>query len=244
MLTDDYRLFIFKFSQKLILYIKWILFKMQSIVKFGFHELVYRCVLNHIGRRRYGTLEQLLQTDLGVPSTVGLQNGNNVPMPEFRNSTKFNTLVEFGLDSEDVTKHLEMLLDEDDVLPHWMAAAKYDVIEYNTGGFFKEHQDKQIKSTHYGTLLIFPPAVGPFAHTGGDLILDKGRFIFSSSKNKQWTFIAFHTHLPHECLEVLSGKRVVLKTELFGSRPVGNMIEPYLGLVDGNLPYYRELHTD
>ena len=95
---------------------------MQSIVKFGFHELVYRCVLNRIGRRRYGNLEQLLQTDLGVPSTVGLQNGNNVPMPEFRNSTKFNTLVEFGLDSYEVTKHLEMLLDEDDVLPHWIPA--------------------------------------------------------------------------------------------------------------------------
>ena len=217
---------------------------MQSIVKFGFPDLVYRCVLNRLGRRRYGTIEQLLQTNMGVFSTVGLLNGNNVPMPEFRNSRKFNTLVEFALDSHEVTKHLEMLLDEDDVLPHWNASTKYDVIEYNKGGFFKEHHDKQIKSTHYGTLLIFPPAVGPFTHTGGDLILAKGKFCFSSSNNKEWTFIAFHTDLPHECLEVLSGKRVVLKTELFGSRPLGNIIEPYLGLVDGNMPNYEDLRTD
>jgi hypothetical protein len=215
---------------------------MQSIVKFSFPDLVYRCVLNRFGRRRYGTLEQLLQTSIGVPSTVGLPDGNNLPMPDFRNSTKFSTIVEFSLDSSDVTQHLETLLEEDDVFPQWLESSKYDVIHYGVGGFFKEHQDKRLRPSHYGTLLVFPPAVGPFAHTGGDLLLDKGRFRFVSSKNKEWTFIGFHTNLPHECLEVLSGNRIVLKTELYSSRPLGNIIEPYLGLVDGNIPQF--IRTD
>jgi hypothetical protein len=217
---------------------------MQSIVKFSFPDLVYRCVLNRFGRRRYGTLEQLLQTNTGVPSTVGLPDGKNVPMPEFRNSTKFSTIVEFSLDSQVIMQHLEALLEEDDVLPHWPESYKYDVIQYGVGGFFKEHQDKRLKPSHYGTLLVFPPAVGPFAHTGGDLILDKGKFRFSSSKNKEWTFIGFHTNIPHECKEVLSGNRIVLKTELYSSRPLANLIEPYLGLVDGNLPQLQFMRTD
>jgi len=41
-----------------------------------------------------------------------------------------------------------------------------------------------------------------------------GEFIFDSSKNMEWTFIAFHTNLLHECKEVLSGKRVLFKMEL------------------------------
>ena len=217
---------------------------MQSIVKFSFPDLVYRCVLNRLGRRRYGTIEQLLQTNTGVPSTVGLPGGNNVAMPEFRNSTKFSTIVEFSLDSHDVTQHLEALLDTDDMLPHWLESSKYDVIQYGVGGFFKEHQDKRLRPSHYGTLLVFPPATGMLEHTGGDLILDKGRFNFSSSKNKEWTFIGFHTNVPHECLEVLSGNRVVLKTELYSSRPLGNIIEPYMGIVDGNVPRYELELTD
>jgi hypothetical protein len=217
---------------------------MQSIVKFSFPDLIYRCVLNRLGRRRYGTIEQLLQTNMGVPSTVGLADEKNVAMPEFRNSTKFSTFIEFSLDSHNVTQHLEPLLEEGDGVPQWLESTKYDVIQYKPGGFFKEHQDKRLRSTHYGTLLVFPPAVGQLEHTGGDLILDKGRFTFETSKNKEWTFIGFHTNLPHECLEVLSGNRVVLKTELYSSKPLGNIIEPYFGLVDGNLPRFEQMMTD
>jgi hypothetical protein len=209
---------------------------MQSIVKFSFPDLVYRCVLNRLGRRRYGSLEQLLQTNTGIPSTVGLPDGKQVPMPEFRNSTKINTIVEFVLDRHEVTKHLDTLLEYDDVLPHWVESSKYDVIQYKKGGFFKKHQDRQIGPRHYGTLLIFPPAIGGLEHTGGDLILDDGRFRFATSTNKEWTFIGFRKNLPHECLEVLSGNRVVLKTELFCSRPLGNLIEPH--------HEFEILHTD
>jgi len=69
-------------------------------------------------------------------------------------------------------------------------------------------------------MLIFPPAVGEFAHTGGELVLDRDKFRFDSSKNTEWTFIAFQTNLFHECKEVLSGQRIVLKAELY-SNPSG-----------------------
>jgi hypothetical protein len=56
-----------------------------------------------------------------------------------------------------------------------------------------------------------------FAHTGGEFLLTKqdgSHYVFESSKNTEWTCIAFHPEQPHSCKEVLSGKRIVLKTEL------------------------------
>ena len=228
--------------RKFDIYIFTIQREMQSIVKFSFPELVYRCVLNRFGRRRYGTLEQLLQTNTGIPSTVGLLDGSTVSNPEFRNSTKIRTIIEFSLDSYDITKHLEKLLEgENDVSPYWLESPKYDVIQYGVGGIFKEHQDKKLKPSHYGTLLVFPPAIGSLAHTGGDLVIDKGRLRFSSSTNKEWTFIGFHTNIPHECQSVLSGNRVVLKTELYSSRLYRNLIWPYPEPYQGS---EAMMHTD
>ena len=119
-----------------------------------------------------------------------------------------------------------------DSLTRWDNKQKYDIIEYLPGGFFKEHFDKKIKKTHYGTLLIFPPAIGRLAHTGGELIIDKGKFIFNSSTNTEWTFIAFHTYLPHECKEVLSGTRIVFKTELLMGSPQPSVLPDLNGYDD------------
>lgn len=142
----------------------------------------------------------------------------------FRKSYKYSSTVDFDLDPELVKIHLQKLVYEPNDLyepteVYWEKKQKYDIIKYLPGGFFKEHTDKQIKKTHYGTLLIFPPAIDNIKHTGGELIIDKGRFSFNSSTNTEWTFIAFHTNLPHECKEVLSGTRIVFKTELYSARP-------------------------
>jgi len=168
------------------------------------------------GRRRYGTLEELLATQKGVISTVGMPDGSRELHTDVRNSVHYTSFVKFDLEIDRVIYHLINLNDH----AEWFDPLKYDIIEYKTGGFFKEHQDKQIKSTHYGTLLIFPPALGEFAHTGGELILDRGKFQFDSSKNMEWTFIAFQTDTFHECKEVLSGRRIVLKTELYSVMPI------------------------
>jgi hypothetical protein len=193
---------------------------MESIVSFTFPELNYKCSLNLTGRKRYGNIEQLLDSGIGVLSTVGMPDGSNNELLDIRMSYKYNSIVEFDLDPTLVEAHLQKLVDVNDYNNYnnnvyWTNKQNYDIIEYLPGGFFKEHYDKQIKKTHYGTLLIFPPALGRFIHTGGELVINKGLFCFDSSTNTEWTFIAFHTNIPHECKKVLSGTRIVLKTELF-----------------------------
>ena len=191
---------------------------MESIVKFSYPDVRCRCTLKRIVRRRFVSVEELLAKAQFTQSTVGLPDGSNVEQLEVRNSKRFTTMVEFDMSSDLVNYDLRKLLSDD--IPMWDNTLEYDIIEYSVGGFFKEHQDKKIKENHFATLLIFPPAVGSLTHTGGELIIDRGRFHFDSSSNREWTFIAFHTELPHECKEVLSGRRVVFKTELYSEKPV------------------------
>lgn len=194
---------------------------METIVSFAFPELNYKCSLNLTGRKRYGNIEQLLDSGIGVLSTVGMPDGTNNELLNIRMSYKYNSIIEFDLDPILVEIHLRKLVENyDDNRTYWMNKQNYDIIEYLPGGFFKEHCDKQIKKTHYGTLLIFPPALGRLTHTGGELVINKGLFCFDSSSNTEWTFIAFHTNIFHECKEVLSGTRIVFKTELYCLQPV------------------------
>ena len=214
---------------------------MESVIKFTFPSVTYKCSLNKKGRRRYGSLEELLATQDGIKSTVGMPNGSQELHIDVRNSDYYTSFVEFDLEKDSIIHNLKNLNNE----AKWFGLLKYNIIEYKAGGFFKEHQDKQIKPTHYGTLLVFPPAIGEFAHTGGELILDRGKFKFNSSENTEWTFIAFQTNIFHECKEVLSGRRIVLKTELYSDIPIKRIVikkeEPYY--VDGSL-YNKDFEKD
>ena len=214
---------------------------MESVIKFTFPSVTYKCSLNKKGRRRYGSLEELLATQDGIKSTVGMPDGSQELHIDVRNSVYYTSFVEFDLEKDSIIHNLKNLNNE----AKWFGLLKYNIIEYKAGGFFKEHQDKQIKPTHYGTLLVFPPALGEFAHTGGELILDRGKFKFNSSENTEWTFIAFQTNIFHECKEVLSGRRIVLKTELYSDIPIKRIVikkeEPYY--VDGSL-YNKDFEKD
>ena len=214
---------------------------MESIVSFSFPEVVCRFSQNRRGPRKYGTLSDLLASGTGIPSTVGMPNGDDVIRNDIRISTRFSSVIDFDIEELDpdlVEEHL-IKLSPDNSRIYWPCSDRYSVIEYGPGGFFSEHQDKKQKKNHIATLLIFPPAVGTLEHTGGELILDRGRFRFNSSSNVEWTFIAFHTGLPHECLAVLSGRRVVFKTELYSSKPVEPIPRPdYVNMiVDGSLRF-------
>lgn len=214
---------------------------MESITKFSLPEVSYKCSLNPRGRRRYGTLEQLLLTK-GVPSTVGYADGTTHERPDIRSSLKYTSVIDFDLHPQEINTHFASMLPEES-RSLWQQSQKYDVLVYSTGGFFREHSDKKLHKNHFGTLLIFPPAVGEYAHTGGELLLDGGKFVFESSLNTEWTFVAFQTHLPHECKEVLSGKRVVFKTELYSSRNVPERnFSPSPQVVDGGIHrfHFRE----
>ena len=192
---------------------------MESIVSFTVPELTCRYSLNRRGPRKYGALNDLLSSRTGIPSTVGMPDGTNVLREDIRLSTRFTSFIVFD------TEHFDPDIVDEKLKPldaniYWSPSKHYSVIEYTPGGFFSEHQDKKQKRNHCATLLIFPPAIDNLQHTGGELILDRGRFRFDSSANRDWAFVAFHTELPHECRPVLSGRRVVLKTELFSLKPV------------------------
>lgn len=219
---------------------------MESIVSFSLPDVRCRFTLNKRGPRKWGSLDDLLNSGTGVPSTIGLPGGLDIVQEDIRRSTKFTSIVDFDIEELDpdlVDVHLKHLVDIADNTVMWPINEKYDIIEYGPGGFFKEHQDKKHKRNHCATLLIFPPALGKLEHTGGELILDRGRFRFESSSNTQWTFVAFHTELPHECLPVLTGRRIVFKTELYSKKPVTHEIADYPDypdIVDGSRPVWSD----
>ena len=195
---------------------------MESIIQFDLDEVVCKCVLNKKGRRRYGSLNELLTTNLWTQSTVGTLDGD-VLIPDIRKSKHFRTVLEFAMNFPNVELNLKRLvLENKRQYVRWFSKDKiYDLIEYLPGGFFKEHIDSSQHLRHYATILIFPPAIDSFAHTGGELLitrLDGTQFVFDSSKNTKWSCVAFHLGLKHECKPVLSGKRVVIKNELHYSR--------------------------
>ena len=228
-------------ADKIELNLYILIYTMETIVSFSFPEVVCRFSLNRRGPRKYGTLSDLLASGTGIPSTVGMPNGDEVIRNDIRISTRFTSVIDFDieeLDPDIVEEHL-IKLSPDNSTIYWPYSDRYSVIEYGPGGFFSEHQDKKQKKNHIATLLIFPPAVGTLEHTGGELILDRGRFRFNSSSNMEWAFVAFHTGLPHECLAVLSGRRVVFKTELYSSKPVEHIPgDEYRNMiVDGSLRF-------
>ena len=153
---------------------------------------------------------------------------------EIRNSYSYNYTIDFksflgsdyNNDFKSLLKKITSKSNHKNII--WNNIDDYILLEYVKGGVFKKHCDKNINDNHYGTLLIFPPAKENFEHTGGDLIiynLDGSKFIFESSKNKKWTFIAFHTYLQHECTEIISGRRIVLKKELLLKHPIKKIKE-------------------
>jgi hypothetical protein len=194
---------------------------MESVIKFSVDNLELACALNQFGRRRYGSLDNLLMT-AGVKSTVGSQDEINVLMEDKRLSTSYKRVCTFTFEKQGLIDALAQLVPEDRRLfVKWFPDNHtYTIISYDVGGFFVPHNDNKVHKQHYGTLLIFPPATGDLAHSGGELIITKEdgtEFVFDSSKNTQWTFVAFHQHLLHECKPVTSGHRVVIKTELMFS---------------------------
>jgi len=196
--------------------------QMEPIIEFDLGDVICKSALNTRGRRRFGTLEDLLQTNIWIQSTVGTGDGN-VLLPDIRKSKHFRTVLEFAMNIIEVELNLKRLVPYDkQKFVRWFDKDKiFDVIEYLPGGFFKEHVDCRQHLRHYATILIFPPAVGSFAHTGGELRItrpDGTYYIFDSSKNTKWTAVAFHLGLKHECNPVLSGRRVVIKNELYYSR--------------------------
>ncbi len=93
------------------------------------------------------------------------------------------------------------------IIPH------FEYIEYQKGGFFAEHTDKD-KPNANATVLIYPPQV----IEGGELSIKLGGFkenkIITPLSDK-WIIVVFPNMLQHESKLVTSGIKVVLKGTAF-----------------------------
>lgn len=156
-----------------------------------------------------GTLHDLLNNEQPSESSFGSIDGTKKDS-EIRNSKEF--VKQFTiLDENNIAKEFEKMTPSYlHKVIDWKNEFYANILLYEEGGFFLKHTDTK-KQYSFATVLIFPPAVGEFEHQGGILKIGND-FEFESSKNTEWVLIAFEPTLPHECTEVLSGKRIVIKT--------------------------------
>lgn len=227
------------------------MYPIQPVVTFSTPVIPFRCALNKRGRAEYGSIDELIENCEANISTVGTNNGN-VFMPDVRISTHYSTYLDFRPFVTNYDSCLKGLVPyEKRKYVKWVHRSQpFDIIKYTAGGHFKTHYDEKMTESHYGTLLIFPPASGKYAHTGGKLIITPGggqEFIFNSSQNLRWTFIAFRTGIPHTCEKVTSGTRIVLKTELHyaderARSPIP--VRPHEMILDRSRPIYENTNLD
>ena len=173
----------------------------------------YKCSVNPRGRKKYGKLDDLVFEN---KSKVGTKYGL-MELPDIRKNKFVDSIFQFEGDNiEDIVmENLEDLIEYE--ISEWEEKSKYTVLEYKEGDYFKEHCDQKTSKRHFGTLLIFPPAINSLAHTGGEFVIENGNWdvIVPTSNNKNWKFVAFPIGLKHACFEIKSGRRIVIKTELF-----------------------------
>lgn len=81
---------------------------------------------------------------------------------------------------------------------------------YETGGFFKMHQDRKREPAHFATFIVVLPSV----HTGGDVNFSFGgesRTCFASDEHcEKLQYACFFLDILHAVSDVTSGRRLVL----------------------------------
>ena len=110
---------------------------MESIVQFAFPEVTCRFALRKRGRRKYGLLADLLDSGMGMPSTVGMMDGTDMLREDLRRSTTYSTHIDFDIEElnpDQVEDHLSKLVPDGSTLL-WPFSGSYNVIEYGVGGF-------------------------------------------------------------------------------------------------------------
>ena len=100
----------------------------------------------------------------------------------------------------------------------------HNMLIYQSGDFFKPHQDTEKVDRMVATLVVILPT----EHQGGELIIDhrgsKKTYALKKSKTPKLSCIAFYADCYHEVKEVLSGYRVSLTYNL--------ILDKYKGSVD------------
>ena len=188
----------------------------MSII-FDLPDIKCKYALNQRGIAKYGSLDDLLLKPFEM-CKVGKKEGN-YDLPHIRSGKYRNSRIVFEnyeeLNSLIFNKLLDIVPESSIEDLRFDINNKYQVLKYEENDFFKRHQDNIINGRHFGTLLIFPPAIGELEHQGGKLLLDETNIEFESSNNTSWKAIILLCDIPHEIEKIISGTRIVFKTQLF-----------------------------
>ena len=188
----------------------------------------------------YGSLTDLLQKPF-EQCKVGKKDGD-YDLPEIRSGKIRNTKIVFE-NNEELNSLILTKLEE---FP-WISDYKYyiefeinnnyQVLKYEENDFFERHQDNITDKRHFGTLLIFPPAIRELEHQGGKLVLDEIDEEFDSSTNTSWKAVILLCRTFHQIEKVTSGQRVVLKTKLLFNDEYDTESEEdiYSDVMDGSM---------
>ena len=188
----------------------------------------------------YGSLTDLLQKPF-EQCKVGKKDGD-YDLPEIRSGKIRNTKIVFE-NNEELNSLILTKLEE---FP-WISDYKYyiefeinnnyQVLKYEENDFFERHQDNITDKRHFGTLLIFPPAIRELEHQGGKLVLDEIDEEFDSSTNTSWKAVILLWRTFHQIEKVTSGQRVVLKTKLLFNDEYDTESEEdiYSDVMDGSM---------
>jgi len=106
-------------------------------------------------------------------------------------------------------KKFAEFLEEPDTENFFFITKNYDLLKYEEGDFFKEHQDTRYNKNHIGTILIYPPKK-LFNYEGGELYLPKENVLIEAFENN-WSMVLLHINTLHEVKPIISGTRYVFK---------------------------------
>lgn len=212
-------------------------------ITFHLPDIKCKYSLNNRGRPKYGSLNDLLEKPF-EPSKVGKKDGD-YHLPEIRSGKFRNTKIVFENKEELnslILSKLEEFIPENINYLEFDINNNYQVLKYQENDFFNRHQDSITTKRHYGTLLIFPPAIEELEHLGGKLVLDDINEEFESSSNTSWRAVILLCRTFHQIEKVTSGQRVVLKTKLLYNQYYRSDSEQdiYSPVCDGGIPYSSE----
>lgn len=106
------------------------------------------------------------------------------------------------------------LFEPDDKSSLSVLEEKWDLLIYESGGFFSKHTDSKKFDNHYGTILLLPPK-SLNNYKGGELILFDGSVEHIIEPNPvKWKLVGFPVNVYHELRPVISGRRLVFKNKL------------------------------
>jgi len=144
-----------------------------------------------------------------IPKKVGNNiSGENEINKEVCRSFEAKCDINLILENSIFKKYAEFL-EEPETEKYFLRNEYFNLLKYEEGDFFKEHQDSKYIENHIGTILVYPPKKLS-NYEGGELYLSKENVIIEAYEDK-WSIVLLHVNTLHEVKPLKSGLRYVFK---------------------------------